>query len=245
MWGVWTPLCENLSSHGLGFLPDHRPVVGVDPPFSPSCPQPLFQGVDLLVGGDGDGGDGARFLGDPLRRGPSCLPSDGRENFFGASSRVALAGAEQVERQRVASRMRSARAAAQKQAEVGLDAEARDKADRKEARRLMKQEKQRAAAAEAELGDLKAALHEDHARVLELRQRALAASRAGLPGGGGGGGGSGSGSGGGERTHRPCPPNSGRVLYDDGRWTFIPNLHSLPGPKAMSSESLPKATRKR
>jgi hypothetical protein len=37
----------------------------------------------------------------------------------------------------------------------------------------------------------------------------------------------------GQRVLKPLkayPPNSGRLLFDDQRWTFIPNGHSLKGP---------------
>lgn len=37
----------------------------------------------------------------------------------------------------------------------------------------------------------------------------------------------------GQRVLKPLkayPPNSGRLIFDDQRWTFIPNGHSLKGP---------------
>jgi hypothetical protein len=95
--------------------------------------------------------------------------SDGRENFFGPSSRIKLAGNAVAEKQQAAAAkyaLHKEEEAAKAKAEEAKEKEAND---RKEARRMAKAEKKRAAAeAAAEEAD-RAALGADYAKMLEVR----------------------------------------------------------------------------
>jgi len=94
--------------------------------------------------------------------------SDGRENFFGPSSRIKLAGNAVAEKQQAAAAkyaLHKEEEAAKVKAEEEKEKEAND---RKEARRMAKAEKKRAAAeAAAEEAD-RAALGADYAKMLEV-----------------------------------------------------------------------------
>jgi len=42
---------------------------------------------------------------------------------------------------------------------------------------------------------------------------------------------------------RPLLPNSGRLIFDDQRWTFIPNGRSLKGPPKVKKKKDSKASK--
>ena len=225
-------------------------VFRVKPDFSPSlvvnlsstlwdlerAVQPLFQGLELYTGEHEE----ARFRYDPTDKFLHTGVSDHRENFFGASSRVKLAGEAELARQKVAAGMYAEHKAAELAKIAEQEKLEAEKEDRKQARKMQKAEiaraKAEAAAEQAERAEIGLAYLEK----AEAREERLALSKPAAE----------------EGDHnqgvldslyeevedkhgnitrqfkprKPFEPNSGRLIFDDQRWVFIPNGVSLPGP---------------
>jgi len=217
--------------------------------------KPLFQGLELITGEV----DEERFTFDPILRGgqSQCLESDHRENWFGSSSRVKLEANLEVEKQAVANRLHAEHKAREVEKVAAEAEQKRLKDDRKEARRMLKSD-QKQARADAAVGEaIQQSLGAQYGQKMALRQQALEASRLGSSSGGSGGAGgggsyvvdgedsddSGSDDGlGGKKVkiRKPYKPNSGSLIFDDQRWTFIQNGVSLPGPPKADEDAKKK-----
>jgi hypothetical protein len=207
--------------------------------------KPVFQGLELYTGEV----DEERFTFDPLLSGgkSQCKASDHRENWFGPSSRVKIEANLEVEKQLVANRLHAEHKARELEKEAAEAEQKRLKDDRKEARKMLKQDQKRARADAAAEDASKQALGAEYGQKMALRNKALEMSRSVSSCGGGGGGGGGYSVGGNDsddddsgsddglggkkpKERKPFKPNSGNLIFDDQRWTFIPNGISLPGP---------------
>jgi len=187
--------------------------------------------VELLTGETNE----ARFEYDPLKKGLHTAPSDHRENFYGPSSRLKLQNSDAVEKQKAAALVYAKHKEEEKKKAAAEEKAAVEKADRAEARKMLlaEQKRQRAEAA-AEAAD-RAAIGLEFALKIEAREATLAKSRVvqeeeeeevlvdengkAL-----------------KHVRKPFKPNSGRLIFDDQRWTFIPNGVSLPGPPNFNDE---------
>ncbi len=164
-----------------------------------------------------------RFTYDPLHRGLHTGLSDHRENFFGPSSRIKLEGEAEAEKARLASAVFAGHKAEQAKAQQAEAKVQQEKEDRKAARQMAKAEAKRAKAERSADEAFDAQLGLEFALMDEARQRGVEASRSGpalrqasLKGP--------------FELGTGDKPNSGLLIFDDQRYTFIPQLKTIPAP---------------
>jgi hypothetical protein len=200
--------------------------------------KPLFQGMELYTGES----DEQRFTYDPLAKHKAHQgTSDHRENFFSESSRVKFESQQNVEKQKLANQMYADHKAKEAERKKEEEEKQRLKDDRKEARKLMKLQKKESRREAADEEKMRQQLGMEYVEKITRQQQALHLSRSmrNINNDDEGGGGEENDDEFDEngfkkqfdwKNRKPIQPNSGRLILDEDRWTFIAHAESLRGP---------------